>query len=159
MSFQNLDSEDGNDKPSLHQWSDSTDIGDFVKEAVHAEEFTIVITPDQATNTAQLAPNTDETPVHDKKDPDAWAPLEIPVSIPSFDDRTRFLRRRLQRTQNELKGMQDIKDMCDAEARKGAKRLATGGFILLLTYWAAVFRFTFFTSYGWDFMEVRRVSL
>ncbi|KAG8916439.1 hypothetical protein FRC02_003947, partial [Tulasnella sp. 418] len=53
----------------------------------------------------------------------------------------------------ELRGMQDLKDLCDREARKGAKRLAFGGFAILVTYWIAVFRLTFFTELGWDFME------
>ncbi|KAG8878755.1 hypothetical protein FRB98_006013 [Tulasnella sp. 332] len=159
VSFQNLEDDEttGNQEP--HQWADSTDIGDFVKEAVHSQEFTIVITPDKASNTAQLAyndqqaPSTSATPTHDKKDVDAFAPLEIPVSVPSFDERTRFLRRRRERLQKELEGMQHIKDMCDTAARKGARRLATGGFLILLTYWLSVLRFTFFTPLGWDFME------
>ncbi|KAG9035885.1 hypothetical protein FRB95_010288 [Tulasnella sp. JGI-2019a] len=162
VSFQNLEDDDNTGHQSPHQWADSTDIGDFVKEAVHSQEFTIVITPDKASNTAQLAYNDEQppssassgtTPVHNKEDSNAFAPLEIPVSVPSFDERTRFLRRRRERLQKELKGMQDIKDMCDTAARKGARRLATGGFLILLTYWIAVLRLTFFTHLGWDFME------
>lgn len=136
-----------------------------MKEAVHSREFTIVITPDRAANTAQLAYNDEQAPsesgeirAHDEEDADAFAALEIPVSVPSFDERTRFLRRRRERLQRELKGMQEIKDMCDAAARRGARRLATGGFLILLTYWLSVIRFTFFTPLGWDFMEVSGVD-
>ncbi len=141
------------------QWSDSTDIGDFVKEAAHSKEFTILITPDQASNTAQLAPQQGSTgAVHDRNEPEAYAALQIPVSVPSFEDRTRYLRRRLERMDSELKGMQDIKDSCDALARRGTKRIATGVFVILLTYWLAVLRLTFFSTYGWETMEVSSIA-
>lgn len=155
VSFQNtaVDEPDALPDEPKHQWSDSTDIGDFVKEAAHTQEFTIVITPDQRLHTAQLAPADNPDAKHKQNEKDAYEPLEIPVSVPSFDDRTRYLRRRLERLQGELSGLQEIKDSCDALARRGTKRMATGVFAILITWWLAVLRLTFFTELGWDVME------
>ncbi|KAG8904606.1 hypothetical protein FRB99_001478 [Tulasnella sp. 403] len=152
VSFQNATDTPNEDQSQL-QWSDSTDIGDFVKDAAQTREFTIVITPDQTSNTAQLASTEDQNATHEKDRPDAYEPLEIVVSVPSFQDRTRYLRQRLRRLERELKGMQELKDSCDALARRGAKRLATGGFIILAVYWVVVLRLTFYSDYGWDTME------
>lgn len=125
-----------------------------MKEAAHSREFTVVITPDQRLNTAQLAPADDPDAKHDRTESDAYEPLEIPVSVPSFEDRTRYLRRRLERLQGKLKGLQEIKDSCDVLARRGTKRMATGVFAGLITWWLTVLRLTFFTELGWDVMEV-----
>ncbi|KAG7095983.1 hypothetical protein E1B28_006666 [Marasmius oreades] len=38
------------------------------------------------------------------------------------------------------------------EAQRGARRMALGGFGMLVVYWAAVARLTFW-DYGWDVME------
>ncbi|KAG8981494.1 sensitivity to high expression protein she9, partial [Tulasnella sp. 427] len=86
VSFQNAAVDEGLPNEPQHQWSDSTDIGDFVKEAAHSREFTVVITPDQRLNTAQLAPADDPNAKHDRADREAYEPLEIPVSVPSFED-------------------------------------------------------------------------
>lgn len=155
VSFQNtaVDGPDALPNEPKHQWSDSTDIGDFVKEAARSGEFTVVVTPDQRLNTAQLAPADDPNAKHDRTESDAYEPLEIPVSVPSFDDRTRYLRRKLERLQGELKGLQEIKDSCDVLARRGTKRIATGVFAVLMTWWLTVLKLTFFTDLGWDVME------
>ncbi|KAF8584604.1 DUF607-domain-containing protein [Ramaria rubella] len=109
------------------EWSDSTDIGDFVKSAVTEEHFTIVLTP---------------------KGDDRV----ITVRVPSFKDRTQFLRRRLRAIDVDLRQMEQLKRQCDMEAHRGARRMALGGFGMLLVYWLSIARLTFF-DYGWDVME------
>ena len=74
------------------------------------------------------------------------------MEVPSFADRTRFLRRRLARVEAELAQMETLKRTCDDAAHRGARRLAVGGFGMLLAYWGAVARLTFW-DYGWDVME------
>ncbi|KAJ3804696.1 hypothetical protein F5876DRAFT_53042 [Lentinula aff. lateritia] len=113
------------------EWSDSTDIGDFIRDAARAAKFSIHITPD--------ASNGEQEQV-------------ITVRVPTFADRTRFLRRRLDAVNHQLATMEGLKRECDREARKGARRMALGGFGMLVVYWAAVARLTFW-DYGWDIME------
>ncbi|KAH7928360.1 hypothetical protein BV22DRAFT_1005004 [Leucogyrophana mollusca] len=110
------------------EWSDSTDIGDFIKDAARDAEFSIHIKPE----------NGDETVIR--------------VEVPTFADRTRFLQRRLDLVNRELDSMAGLKLACDKEARKGARRMALGGFGMLVVYWGAVARLTFW-DYGWDIME------
>lgn len=115
------------------QWSDSTDVGDFIKDAANAASFTISI-------------RIPKSPSEQGKDE------VIDVQVPTFADRTRFIRRRLRDVENRLKDMEGLKKECDAEAHKGAKRMAISGFGLLVLYWGAVFRLTFY-DVGWDVME------
>jgi hypothetical protein len=70
------------------------------------------------------------------------------VSVPTFADRTRFLRRRLNLIEGRLQDMESLKAKCDAEARQGARRMALGGFGMLVVYWGAVARLTFW-DFGW----------
>ncbi|KIK68297.1 hypothetical protein GYMLUDRAFT_711824 [Collybiopsis luxurians FD-317 M1] len=120
------------------EWSDSTDIGDFIRNAARATEFKIHIIPD---------PNDS-----DSKTRHEGAEKVISVRVPTFADRTRFLRRRLDAINGQLASMEELKRECDREARRGARRMAVGGFGLLVVYWAAVARLTFW-DYGWDVME------
>lgn len=112
------------------QWSDSTDVADFIRDAARTRQFTVCLT----------AADADE--------PHA----QIPVEVPSFADRTRFLRRRLGAVEDALAQMEELKGACDAEAHRGAHRMAMGGFGVLVVYWGAVARLTFW-DYGWDVME------
>ena len=48
--------------------------------------------------------------------------------------------------------MESLKRACDVEAHRGARRMAMGGFGILIVYWGAVARLTFW-DYGWDVME------
>ena len=122
------------------QWSEATDIGDFIRSAARATEFDIHIT----------------IPVHkyfddsDEKDntEDVFDETVITVEVPTFADRTRFLRRRLEIITKELKDMEGLKEECDHEAHRGARRMAVGGFGLLVVYWGGVARLTFW-DYGW----------
>ncbi|KAI0649654.1 hypothetical protein C8Q79DRAFT_939766 [Trametes meyenii] len=115
------------------QWSESTDVADFIRDAARTREFTIRITSPGIEN-----------------EPDTHT--EIPVEVPSFADPTRFLRRRLGVVEDELARMEETKRACDAEAHRGARRMALGGFGVLVVYWGGVARLTFW-DYGWDVME------
>lgn len=112
----------------IYQWSDSTDIGDFIKDAARAAEFSV-----------HLSFGDDTSPANE---------TVIDVEVPTLADRTRFLRRRLDIISRDLESMEVIKKECDREARKGARRLAVGGFGMLVVYWGAVARLTFW-DYGW----------
>ncbi|KAH9903123.1 hypothetical protein C8Q73DRAFT_673069 [Cubamyces lactineus] len=112
------------------QWSDSTDVADFIRDAARTRQFTVCVT-----NPGEDEPHT-----------------QIPVEVPSFEDRTRFLRRRLAIVEKELAHIEELKKECDAEAHRGARRMALGGFGILIVYWGAVARLTFW-DFGWDVME------
>jgi hypothetical protein len=135
------------------EWSDSTDVGDFIKSAVAEEHFTIVLTPlngtDSQPDDTQPSALTSKAP----KNPHPDSPIEhkeriITVRVPSFRDRTQFLRRRLRAIGLELRQMEQLKGECDKEAHRGAQRMALGGFGMLLVYWFGVARLTFY-DYGW----------
>jgi hypothetical protein len=108
------------------RWSSSTEIGDFIRDAARGKEFAVKIEG-----------------ISD----------EILVGVPSFNDRTHYLRVRLRKTSRQLADMASIKKECDQLAHKSAQRLAMGGFGVLLTWWGAIYHFTFQTEYGWDTME------
>ncbi|KAJ1299651.1 hypothetical protein OPQ81_011393 [Rhizoctonia solani] len=113
------------------RWSDSTDIGDFVKEAAQNREFAITISPEPTKSDG-------ETRIH--------------ILVPSFRSRTRFLRQRLKNISNELSKLEEVKQDCDHIAHRSARRLALGGFAMLLVYFGVVARLTFW-DLGWDIME------
>ncbi|KAK0460616.1 uncharacterized protein EV420DRAFT_1267886 [Desarmillaria tabescens] len=112
-----------------YQWSDSTDIGDFIRDAARSAKFRICFTNDEGKETSAIS-----------------------VRVPTFADRTVFLRRRLAIINAQLESMHEIKRTCDKEAHRGAKRMAIGGFGMLVAYWGIVARLTFW-DYGWDVME------
>lgn len=113
------------------RWSSSTEIGDFIRDAARGKEFAVEI---------------------------EGAREEIRVGVPSFNDRTHYLRVRLRKTAKQLDGMAAIKKECDEAAHKSAQRLAMGGFGILVTWWVSIYHFTFQTDYGWDTMEPITVS-
>lgn len=89
------------------RWSTSTDLGDFIKQATLAKHFRIVLKPSwdatkgQSNSQAQqLVTPTDavkadcETP-GSRSEPTETPELSLKIMIPSFDSRTRFLRKRL----------------------------------------------------------------
>ncbi|KAF5392712.1 hypothetical protein D9757_000834 [Collybiopsis confluens] len=119
------------------EWSDSTDLGDFIRDAARVTEFNIHIMPSDTDSSEDKPERKDQV---------------ISVRVPTFTDRTRFLRRRLDAINGQLHSMEGLKRECDREARRGARRMAVGGFGLLVVYWAAVARLTFW-DYGWDVME------
>jgi calcium uniporter protein, mitochondrial len=113
-------------KKKFVRWSSSTEIGDFIRDAARGKEFAVEI---------------------------EGASKEIRVGVPSFNDRTHYLRVRLRKTSKKLADFASVKKECDELAHRSAQRLAMGGFAVLLTWWGAIYHFTFQTSYGWDTME------
>lgn len=108
------------------RWSSSTEIGDFIRDAARGKEFAVEIEGSSS---------------------------EIRVGVPSFNDRTHYLRVRLRKTSGKLANLASVKKECDELAHRSAQRLAMGGFAVLVSWWAAIYHFTFQTSYGWDTME------
>lgn len=115
-----------NAEPKFVRWSSSTEIGDFIRDAARGREFAVEI---------------------------EGARKEIRVGVPSFSDRTHYLRVRLRKTAKQLDGMTRLKAECDKAAHKSAQRLAMGGFGVMMIWWAGVYHFSFQTDYGWDTME------
>ncbi|MCJ1395909.1 hypothetical protein MMC18_008795 [Xylographa bjoerkii] len=108
------------------RWSTSTEIGDFIRDAARGKEFAVEI---------------------------EGTPTEIRVGVPSFNDRTHYLRMRLQKTSKRILDLAAVKKECDVAAHRGAQRIAVGGFGVLVAWWYAVYRLTFETDLGWDTME------
>ena len=116
----------GEDSGEFVRWSASTEIGDFIRDAARAKEFEVEIEGN---------------------------PKAIQVAVPSFNDRTYYLRQRLRRTSRKIADMASIKQECDAAAHRSGRRVAMGGCGLLIGYWYLVYRLTFETDLGWDVME------
>ena len=115
--------------PDTHEfirWSPSTEIGDFIRDAARSKEFAVEIEGEER---------------------------QILVGVPSFNDRTHYLRQRLRKTAKKIIDMAAIKRECDIAAHKGAQRVAVSGAGLLIGYWYVVYRLTFETDLGWDVME------
>lgn len=112
--------------PKFVRWSSSTEIGDFIRDAARGAEFIVEI--ESSAN-------------------------EIRVGVPSFRDRTHYLRMRLRKSARKLDSMASVKEECDKLAHRSAQRLALGGFGVLVSWWMGTYYFTFLTDYGWDTME------
>ncbi|KAI5207398.1 hypothetical protein E4T39_01946 [Aureobasidium subglaciale] len=108
------------------RWSPSTEIGDFIRDAARGKEFSVDI---------------------------EGAPEPIYVAVPSFNDRTYYLRMRLRKTAKQISSLADIKTECDKLAHRSAQRVAQGGFAILVGWWGSVYVLTFQTELGWDVME------
>jgi len=108
------------------RWSSSTELGDFIRDAARGQEFAIEI---------------------------EGAPEEIRVGVPSFNDRTYYLRMRLRKTSKKIAEMADIKKECDHLAHLAAQRVAGVGFLGVVGWWGVVYYLTFQTELGWDVME------
>ncbi|KNG82666.1 hypothetical protein ANOM_010121 [Aspergillus nomiae NRRL 13137] len=83
------------------RWSQSTEVGDFVRDASRAREFIVSIEGGPA------------------------GLRQIHVTVPSFDQRTHFLRMRLRKISGRIQSIAEIKHECDALAHRGAQRVAT----------------------------------
>jgi len=112
--------------PNFVRWSPSTEIGDFIRDAARGKEFAVDI---------------------------EGAPTPIYVGVPSFQDRTYYLRMRLRKTAHRISALAGVKRECDELAHVGAKRVAQGGFMGLISWWGLVYYLTFKTDLGWDVME------
>lgn len=108
------------------RWSGSTEVGDFIRDAARGREFAVDIEG------------------YDTK---------LRVSVPSFKDRTHYMRMRLRRMSRQIDQMSKVKSDCDLLAHKGAHRLAKGGFAALASWWGIVYYVTFHTDMGWDLIE------
>lgn len=140
------------------QWSDSTDIAEFIREAAHSAKFSITVEypPHLHSQNSVESDKPDHTGIHThvndtpSQPPPAPPPIKtsLEVDVPTFADRIHYIRKRLQLLQHQLTSMDSLKHTCDHEARKGAQRMALGGFGMLIVYWGAVARLTFW-DYGW----------
>ncbi|KAK6357407.1 hypothetical protein TWF718_001719 [Orbilia javanica] len=125
------------EEKSLVLWSGSTEIGDFVRDAAagHEEEEMGI----QGGFVIDIEGTVDKSGV--------W------VSVPSFNDRTVYLRKRYKLITKEIEGLVEIKEKCDKLAHKTAQNMALGGFGAMIGWWGLVYFLTFNTSLGWDTME------
>ena len=113
------------DKRKFVRWSSSTEVGDFIRDAARGKECAVEI---------------EGSP-------------EIRVGVPSFRDRTHYLRQRLRRISEKMSSMGAIKIECDRGAQRAAQSIAMGGFAGLVSWWGLVYYLTFKTDLGWDVME------
>ena len=118
--------EDAETSHKFIRWSPSTEIGDFIRDAARSKEFALEIES---------------------------APSPILIAVPSFNDRTHYLRHRLRKTATKIVDLAALKRDCDMAAHRGAQRVALAGAGLLVGYWYIVYRLTFETELGWDVME------
>ncbi|KAJ4417924.1 hypothetical protein N0V82_005881 [Gnomoniopsis sp. IMI 355080] len=114
------------DEKNWVRWSSSTEMGDFIRDAARGREFVIEV---EGYN------------------------LSMRVSVPSFNDRTYYLRMRMRRMSRQIDQLARIKAECDELAHKSAHRLAQGGFAALAGWWGVVYYVTFQTDAGWDLVE------
>ena len=113
------------DDAKFVRWSSSTEVGDFIRDAARGKEFAVEI---------------------------EGASTEIRIGVPSFNDRTYYLRQRLRRTSRKIIDMAAVKKECDVAAHRGAQRVALAGFSGLVGWWVGVYYLTFQTELGWDTM-------
>ncbi|KAI5454886.1 hypothetical protein NCC49_002164 [Naganishia albida] len=161
------------------RWSTSTDLGDFIKQATLAQHFRIVLKPSWEAGMGQSTPllkdrvptvkvvgsGSAEHSKHPEKQSEStsqsskdesvadFPELSLKIMIPSFESRTRFLRKRLLHLTRQIAEVTQKKKELDRTAHKGARRIAVGGLMGLVGYWGVVFKLTFYSSYGWDLME------
>ncbi|KAI1800158.1 hypothetical protein F4811DRAFT_540532 [Daldinia bambusicola] len=131
---------EGADTPAEHKdwvrWSSSTEIGDFIRDAARGREFAIEIVGRDGDG-----------------DGGGRGAAEMRVDVPSFNDRTHYMRVRLRRMSRRIEELSRIKHECDMLAHRGAHRIAKAGFVALTGWWGAVYFLTFHTDLGWDLME------
>ncbi|KAI9035514.1 uncharacterized protein KD926_003411 [Aspergillus affinis] len=119
----------GSKEERFVRWSQSTEVGDFIRDASRAREFIVSI---------EGSPG---------------GLRQIHVAVPAFDERTHFLRMRLRNISKHIQSIAEIKHECDMLAHRGAQRVAIGGFGILSFWWYLVYKLTFETDLGWDTME------
>jgi len=134
------------------EWSDSTDIGDFVKDASRNKQFEIIISEPTADSRKENIDKGADSQPSSEVHSESVRSQSIMVTVPSFHQRTRYLRAKLTSIQSSVSEMQSLKAHCDKLAHRGARRTAVGIFFALLSYWGVIARLTFW-DYGWDTME------
>lgn len=106
------------------RWSPATGIGDFLRDAARIGSFVIRI-----------------------------GERNVYVTVPSFEDRTRFLRASLYAKTEQIEQLVKLKAECDRIAHMGTKRLSFAGVAILSAWWGSVAFLTFCTELSWDVME------
>lgn len=96
------------------RWSPATGVGDFLREAAREGHFSIYI-----------------------------GNQRMRVKVPSFEERTRFLRASLHAKTAHIGRMALVKNECDRVALKAAQRMAFAGAGVLCTWWVTVGVLTF----------------
>lgn len=96
------------------RWSPSTGIGDFLREAARAGSFTI-----------------------------RMGMRLVTVKVPSFEDRTRFLRASLHVKTAKIERLAKVKGECDRLGKKSTQRVAFAGAVVLGVWWVTVGVLTF----------------
>lgn len=117
---------EGSDKNWV-RWSNSTEMGDFIRDAARGREFAVEI---------------------------EGYHVEMRVTVPSFNDRTYYMRAQLRKMSYQIDELARIKRECDLIAHRGANLLAKGGFALLTGWWGAVYYVSFHTEFGWYVLVV-----
>lgn len=142
------------------RWSPSTSIGDFMRDAARIGSFAIRLKPPEEDDARKAYEDQEEQ--HGKEsarnrkreiENNYLQPRTIQVNVPSFEDRSRFLRSSLYSKTAEIERMAKIKADCDALARLTARRFAIAGGVILGGWWVTVFSITFLSNWGWDLAE------
>jgi len=136
--------------PKTSRWAQSTELGDFVQDAALDSKFVIAIHGIHEAGAENGAKAAQEA--ENDKNQQEQQPTVVPIRVPTFQQRTKYLREHLVSVTKEMRSLLDIKTECDDLALVGAKRAAFAGFGGLLTYWGTVYWLTFHV-YGWDLME------
>lgn len=105
------------------RWSPATSIGDFLRDAARVGTFVVRI-----------------------------GDRQVKVSVPSFEDRTKFLRASLFAKTGRIEQMAKLKAECDRLAQTGTRRFAIGGACVGVVWWFVVGYVTFWHE-NWDLME------
>lgn len=79
----------------MYQWAQATELGDFVQEAAKDRKFVIAI-----------------------KEHESQEPKLLKIRVPSFEERTQFLRQRLVEVTKEMQSLLDIKSECDVRIHR-----------------------------------------
>lgn len=115
------------------RWSPSTGIGDFLRDAARKGSFIIRIGHrSNSPSGPSQRPHKEDTPSRC-----------IYVNVPSFEARTRFLRRELFAVTDEIEQASAIKAECDGEAKVKTQRVAGAGAGVLGVWWVTVGYLTF----------------
>jgi hypothetical protein len=120
------------------RWSGSTEVGDFIRDAARGGAFVVDI--------EGLSP--EDADLDGRRDVGG-----VRVAVPSFGERTWYMRRRLRAMAARVEQMAQIKNECDLIAHRGAHRIAKAGFVVTGGWWVLVYYATFHTNLTWDFME------
>lgn len=108
------------------RWSKSTEIGDFIRDASRGSNFAVEI---------------------------EGAPEQIFVGVPTFGDRTYYIRLRLRKKAGQIASMSSVKRECDLAAHNYSQNIAKAGFGGMCAWGGVVAWLTFETDLGWDVME------